>query len=275
MNWISPTTKRSVQTSNHYLRAIKGFTTWLVSNEKLNRDPLVSLSMLNVKTDRRHDRRPLSEEEFSRLIKIAEVGPPIAGITGPDRAMHYILAAWTGLRRGEIGSLTFRSFHFSAKPPTVTVEASHSKHRCEDVLVLHPDLVKRLRQWITDRGFSPDEILFPISKNTCGVNRKTSKIMKYDLSAARMVWVSEAKTKKEYQRREASCFLQYQDAKGKYADFHGLRHTFITNLGKADVSPKTAQALARQSDIRLTMNVYTHVGQAEQAEAIGQLPGLE
>ena len=59
------------------------------------------------------------------------------------------------------------------------------------------------------------------------------------------------------------------------ADFHSLRHTFVTNLCKANVSPKTAQTLARHSDIRLTMNIYTHVDDQEQAAAIAQLPGLE
>ncbi len=67
----------------------------------------------------------------------------------------------------------------------------------------------------------------------------------------------------------------YKNSKGLYADFHAMRHTFITNLCRANVSPKTAQALARHSDIRLTMNTYSHVGQQEQAAAIGVLKGVE
>ncbi len=53
-----------------------------------------------------------------------------------------------------------------------------------------------------------------------------------------------------------------------------MRHTFVTNLCRANVAPKTAQALARHSDIRLTMNTYSHVGQQEQAAAIGMLKGV-
>ena len=52
--------------------------------------------------------------------------------------------------------------------------------------------------------------------------------------------------------------MLYKDHQGRYADLHANRHTFITNLARAGVSPKTAQTLARHSDIRLTMNVYTH-----------------
>ena len=35
----------------------------------------------------------------------------------------------------------------------------------------------------------------------------------------------------------------------KLIHFHSLRHTFITNLSRANVSPKVAQQLARHSDI--------------------------
>ena len=77
--------------------------------------------MLNVQLDRRHDRRALSTEEFSRLIEAAESGKPKICIPGPDRAMMYILAAWTGYRKGEIGSLTKRSLKLDESPQTVTV----------------------------------------------------------------------------------------------------------------------------------------------------------
>ncbi len=79
----------------------------------------------------------------------------------------------------------------------------------------------------------------------------------------------------ERKRREKSDFLRYKNSKGLYADFHAMRHTFIANLCRANISPKTAQALARHSDIRLTMNTYSHVGQQEQAAAIGMLKGVE
>ena len=43
----------------------------------------------------------------------------------------------------------------------------------------------------------------------------------------------------------------------------------------ADISPKTGQTLARHSDIRLTMDVYTHVDREEQIAAIHSLPSSE
>ncbi|MEX2187640.1 MAG: tyrosine-type recombinase/integrase, partial [Pirellulales bacterium] len=76
-------------------------------------------------------------------------------------------------------------------------------------------------------------------------------------------------------RREQSDFLCHRDQDGLYADFHSLRHFFITSMQHAGVSPKMAQTLARHSDIRLTMQVYTHVELADQTAAIATLPGPE
>ncbi len=100
-------------------------------------------------------------------------------------------------------------------------------------------------------------------------------MLRRDLASARNIWIGEVKDETEREKREKSDFLRYKDSKGLYADFHALRHTFIMNLCRANVSPKTAQALARHSDIRLTMNVYTHIDQQEQAAAIGMLKGVE
>jgi len=98
-------------------------------------------------------------------------------------------------------------------------------------------------------------------------------MMEMDLEQARAAWIEAAKkNKREQKRRAESDCLRYEDENGMYADFHANRHTFISNLAKADVSPKSAQTMARHSDINLTMNVYSHVQMDEQADAIRKLP---
>ncbi len=264
----------SVQTSNHYLRAIKQFTRWLMRDRRTSDDQLVHLAMLNVKTDRRHDRRALGSEEFTRLIKAAMSGPPVVCIPGPDRAMMYVLAAWTGYRKTEISSLTKRSLRLDADPPTVTVAAAYSKRKRQDTQVLHAVVAKRLRDWLeTKDKLSADALLFPVSAKVPGApERRTSKMMKADLAAARKKWIEDSPNDQVREEREGSDFLCYQDESGLYADFHSNRHTFITNLERAGVSPRTAQSLARHSDIRLTMGVYTHIGLCDQTTAIESLP---
>ena len=264
----------AIQTSNHHLRAIKQFSRWLVRDRRTNDDPLAHLAMLNPKLDRRHDRRALLPEEFTRLINAAKVGPPVESIPGADRAMMYVLAAWTGFRKGEIGSLTKNSFRLDADPPTATVAAAYSKRRREDSQILHPEVARQLREWLASKATGPDELLFPVSgKVPGGTERKTHLMMKKDLARARDAWIKEAKgDPAEIKRREETDFLKYENSAGEYADFHSNRHLFITSLERAGLSPKMAQTLARHSDIRLTLGVYTHVGVHDQTAAIGSLP---
>jgi integrase len=264
----------SIQTSNHYLRAIKQFSRWLVLDRRNHDDPLSHLAMLNVKVDRRHDRRALSAEEFSLLVDAAMNGPEVIRISGVDRAMMYILSAWTGYRKAEIGSLTKRSIKLDDATPTVTVAAAYSKRKRQDTQVLHPEVAFRLRAWLErKKSLSEDDLLFPVSaKVPGGIERHTSKMMRVDLNAARKKWIEEGKSPKEKAKRERADFLMYKNNTGQFADFHSNRHTFITNLEHAGISPRTAQTLARHSDIRLTMGVYTHIGLHDQTSAIELLP---
>jgi integrase/recombinase XerD len=264
---------RSAQTYNHYLKSAKTFTRWLVRDRRTPTDPLTHLSKLNVSTDRRHDRRALSAEEFARLVEAAGHGKRIEGICGRDRAMMYTLAAWTGFRKGEIGSLTSRSLRLGDNP-TATVAACYSKRRREDTQVLHVALAKQLKAWLASKPhLMPDDVLFPVSGRVPGGNeRKTHKMIQRDLAAARKRWIKEAATPSERAKREESDFLCYRNHAGLYADFHSCRHLFITNLERAGVRPKVAQTLARHSDIRLTLGIYTHVELHDQAAAIGALP---
>lgn len=264
----------SLGTCNHYIRAIKSFCNWLVKSDRLVRHPLMSLSLYNAETDPRHQRRPLDAVEFDYLLQAAWEGISVEGISGRDRHMFYVLAAWTGFRKGELGSITLRSFNLDGEYPTLTIRASYSKRKREDTQFLHPDVVTLFKSWVDEKNPAQDEILFPVSEKTCPVERKTSLMVEKDLASAREVWINESNSDEERESRESSDFLKYVDSQGKFADFHGLRHTFVTNLAKANVSPKMAQTLARHSDIKLTMSIYTHIAPVEQAVAIKSLPGF-
>jgi integrase len=184
-------------------------------------------------------------------------GQPVESICGVDRAMMYLLASWTGFRKGEIGSLRKKSFDFRTDTPTVTVTAMFSKRKREDTQALHAELAKRMKEWFAGKGDALGEsLLFPVSgKVPGGTERKTEKMMSRDLGRAKDV--ARARRRPTMSRRRRVRLLKYCDSQGRFAD-HANRHTFITNLGHAGVSPKAAQELARHSDIRLTLGVYSH-----------------
>ena len=170
--------------------------------------------------------------------------------------------------------MTSRSFRLEDDPSTATVEACYSKRRRRDTQILHSEVVRLLKEWLmTKPGVAQDELLFPVSGRVPGgTNRKTHKMVRMDLEAAREKWIAEAEIDVQKTSRENSDFLAYCDNDGLFADFHANRHLFITNLKRVNTSPKMAQTLARHSDVRLTLGVYTHVGLHDQRAAIESLP---
>jgi hypothetical protein len=65
--------------------------------------------------------------------------------------------------------------------------------------------------------------------------------------------------------------IAYIDERGQVLDFHGLRHTFVTNLSHAP--SRVAQSLARHKSSAMT-DRYTHVRLNDEREALDLLPDL-
>jgi len=262
------------QTFNFYLQAVRQFCRWMVRDGRATESPLAHLQGLNVRTDRRHDRRSLSADELRWLLDTTEHGPERFGMSGPTRAMLYRLALGSGLRAGELRSLTRGSFALEGDDPSVTVGAAYSKHRRQDVQPIRPDLAALLRAYLA--GKMPNAPAFNVPGRT-----DVSRMFQADLADARRAWLesrrmaaSPRQTAQDASEGQASTFLAYIDADGRYADFHALRHSFITGLVTGGVSPKVAQTLARHSVITLTMDRYTHLYAGNLSAALDVLPDL-
>lgn len=232
------------RTYNHYLQAIDEFGKWLVASKRLPSNPVAGIDRLNAETDVRHKRRALSPEEMSRLAESARrSGCEIQGYNGELRARVYLMSFLTGLRRAELASLTPRSFTLDAIQPILKVQAACSKHRREDTLPIHPELVAMAREWIA--GMDTDQPLFPRLDR-----KKTWLMVKLDLERIG---------------------IDYETPDG-IADFHAAgRHSHVTGLLKNGATLVEAKELARHADVRMTMK-YTHIGLDDQAAALAGLP---
>ena len=165
---------RSIKTSNHYLGSARTFCNWLVNHERMEKNPFRSVKPLNANLDLRHSRRAISEQEFELLLKAAATGRSVEGISGKDREMLYILAAWTGFRRKELASLRTKDLQLDAEPPMIQLEARSSKRRKAESLPLHAAVVVRLKQWLPTRSLGPDDFVFPL-RTESGKLRLTHK----------------------------------------------------------------------------------------------------
>ena len=258
----------SAQTFNFYLAAFKQFCRWMVRDGRASESPVLHLNGLNVRTDRRHDRRAISIDELRWLLETTRNGPERFGMTGPERSMLYRVAVETGLRRGELRSLTRTSFDLNDKNPTVTVAASYSKHRRQDVLPLRADTTAELHEFLACK--MPGTLAFNVPKG----KHDAADMFRADLAAARAIWLDKAGTPEERKAREATSFLTYVDAAGRFADFHSLRHTCGSLLASSGVHPKVAQSIMRHCTIDLTMSRYSHVFAGQEASAVSALPDL-
>jgi hypothetical protein len=59
-----------------------------------------------------------------------------------------------------------------------------------------------------------------------------------------------------------------------FADFHSLRHSFLTMLAMSGVHPKLMQSLGEHSTIMLTLDRYSHVRLLDEAAALEALPRI-
>ena len=255
---------RSLRTCNKALRAIKSFSRWLVRDHRAPVDTLIHLKSYNVDTDRRLERRAVSDDELAYLIAAAECSPQRMGMSGADRAMAYRLAVGTGFRVGELRCLKPSSFDLSGNPPTVALPAGYSKRRRYDVQPIRQDLAERIRSWLDE---NPDGELL------CRLPNHTADMLRADLKAARSTWIEKAGNNvAERERREQSAFLRPYDDAGRSADFHALRHTYITRLVSSGASVKVAQELARHSTPTLTIGRYAHARLHDLSAALDALP---
>jgi len=236
----------SLNTCEHYIRAAKMFARWLVRDGRIATNPLshVQTSMRS-DTEPVHVRRCLTDEECAALIAAAEAGPIVLGMSGADRAMVYRVALGTGFRAAELRSLTVDAFNLDGDPPSVTVEAGSSKRRKRDVQPIRRDLADAMKPFLAGKTARVQPFK--------GLPAKTAAMMRRDLDAAG---------------------LAYADDAGRVADFHSLRHTYITRLVNGGASVKVAQELARHSTPTLTIGRYAHVRMHDLSGALDALPSL-
>jgi integrase len=228
----------SVQTSNHYLAHLKQFTRWLAnpSRNYLDRDPLAGLERLNADVARAYERRALTDDEFWTLIETTARSAKVWRRTpGPDRAMCYLTAAFTGLRLGELAKLTPRSFVDRGDQFAILLPGREQKNRKELPVYLPSAVAARLRPYLAAKP--PDEPLW--DRGTWAKNNQASFALYQDLAAANILIV---------------------DAAGKRFDFHALRSHYITWLLVKGVPLPHAQKLARLSTPTILMKHYAKLG---------------
>ena len=145
---------RSARTINHRRSSVLAFANWCVRTGRMESNPLARLAKLDESRDRRRIRRPLSDEELTRLMAVAEER---------GRKTWYLAAVLAGLRRSDLMRLTWGDVDL--EDAVLTIRDGKAKR--EDRLPIHSELLEELRR-IRPATVLPKARVFP-----CAVTNRT------------------------------------------------------------------------------------------------------
>ncbi|MCA9311174.1 MAG: tyrosine-type recombinase/integrase, partial [Phycisphaerales bacterium] len=261
--------KMSDFTVGEYVGNLKAFTKWAVLNGKLLTDPLRTLRKPSrAAATRTRQRRAITADEVGRLLDAAarrpelelrtirtgpDKGKPLAKVKksalirarklGEERALAYLLAIWTGLRRAELAALAWGDVIIDTLPERINLRAETTKSRRADSLALHPQVAEHLRAHRPAEAADHHRVLSAVP---------SMAVLRRDLELAG---------------------IEDETARGRI-DFHAMRMGLATLLASAGVPQRIAQQHLRHTDPRLTSNVYTDQHVLPVANAIASLPPL-
>ena len=259
---------RSARTVQAHLNAMTSFTRWLARRDKLLRDPLIALQKPSPKADRRRDRRMLLPEEWQwlRSVTLADDSERF-GMSARERVLLYATAVQTGLRSGELRSLTRARMFLDSARPFITCKAGSTKNRKTARQYIQGELAVELRQHIATKA--PQAPLFALPAEF-----RLAAMLRADLADARRKWLQAAQDADERLKREQSDFLADVNHDRAVLDFHALRHTCGAWLALSGTHPKAVQAVMRHASIVLSMDTYGHLFPGQEAETVARLPSM-
>jgi integrase len=164
------------RTAHKYITALRTFTRWCVADGRLAADPLARVK--KPAPTRQRERRFLSVDEWRWLRATTEHGPQRMGMDGRARRVLYELAIQTGLRSGELRSLTRSSLMLDAERPYVLLEARQTKNRKAARQYVRPELAGELAVHIARSMPGAPVFSMPRRENV-------AEMIRADLKAAR------------------------------------------------------------------------------------------
>ncbi len=183
--------------------------------------------------------------------------------TGRERALIYKTLVLTGLRKGELTSLTVGKLELDGPVAYAILDAADEKAGRGADVPLRADLATDLATWVADR-----------LEATRDEARATGEPLPAKLPHDAPLFNVPVGLIRILDRDLAAAGISKRDDRGRTVDIHAMRHTFGTHLSKGGVLPRTAQAAMRHSKLDLTMNIYTDPRLLDVAGAMDVLPYL-
>jgi integrase len=229
----------AVSTKAQEVATWRAFANWLVRSGKLDRSPFEAVSTRqhgDREEEAPHRHRALTGEELICLVRTAAE-------VSAARSLCWSLIATTGLRSDEAGQLLVSDIDLERR--SVTIRAAVCKTRRTVTLPLRFDIAEALADHIRSAGLQSGDPVIG------GSARRRIEHLKHDLKIAG---------------------IEYQTSAG-FADVHGLRKTFASQLAQDGVHLSLVMHLMRHTPRDITSAVYISFTEADQRRAVDQLLG--
>ena len=199
------------------------------------------------------------EQAYAVLLNLQE----------PERTLT-LLASGTGLRISECLGLQWQDVSFADAMIHVrrTWTCGHvgmpKSKASKGPVPLHPLLAGFMRLWRQKTQYSrPGDWVFPSFRLEGKQPRVANMLVEDHLRPAAV---------------KAGILSSHRDARGQVVDddprrfgFHNLRHSLASFLIRTRTDPKTVQTLLRHSDVKLTLQFYTHAVSRDRMVAAGKM----
>ena len=227
---------------NRYRTAIKSFAKWASDTGRLPSDPLRGVRLARERGHRTFDRAALTKQQVGQLLFHVNAAGVREGMSGPERAMLYLLGITTGLRKGELASRAPWHFDFAGEVPTVRIDEADAKGGGGTIPVqARGDVLRTIAEYIGRRGREGSAKVFPF------VPKHTARMLRDDLQAAGLP-------------------ITFPDSK-KVIHFAGLRTTCATLMSAAGAPQDATQNQMRHQNSDLTGEFYKKRTLAQNYEA--------
>lgn len=144
----------SAKTIKMFQDDLRNFFNWLIKHGRWTSNPIASVGAVRTRGRTVYNRRPLTEEEISSLLKVA----------GENREL-YMTAIYTGLRKNELKQLIWDDLHLNEASSYLRARASTTKNGKDASVPLRQELAEALKAMRPDTAKGTDRV-FKVRKGT-------------------------------------------------------------------------------------------------------------
>jgi integrase len=202
---------------------------------------------------------PKQKKKEIRILSVDEQMKFLSAISRERLKVAFILALGSGIREGELLALRWKNVNL--KDGTIRIAESIKRVRNYD-----PNIDTKTKLIFQEPKTEAGKRTIPLPENVLAELKEHRKRQYEEKLRAGslyedndLVFCTEIGKVLEPRNFLDTFYSLIKKAEISHINFHALRHTYATRLLEANEHPKVVQEILGHSDIRMTLNTYSHV----------------